>query len=119
MAAETDLYTALSGDSSIEAVVENRIYADIRDQNEKIPAIYFARSSTEFTHTLDSYVSKGEKVVFDVICFQTTKELVEALTALVITATAASKFLCINKEPEFDEETDTYYTTIQLSYFYT
>ena len=116
MAAETQLYNALSGSTDITDIVSTRIYSDIRDQGDILPAIYFERSSTEYLNTIDTYVPQGEKSTFILSCFETTREKAEVLTALIITATASSNFLCIDKQNSYDEETETFTTTIQLNY---
>jgi len=116
MAAETQLYNALSGSTDITDIVSTNIYSDIRDQGDDSPAIYFERSDTEFLYTIDSYVSYGEKSSFILSCFELTREKAEALTALIITATAAATFLCTDKQNSYDEETELFTTTIQLNY---
>lgn len=116
MASETELYNALSGASLITDVVDDRIYSDIRDQGTDIPCIFYERVGTEFINSLDSHAPLGEKSIFSLTCFQTTRELSEALTALIITTVSASKFLCTDKQHAFDDETEAYYTTIQLNF---
>ena len=116
MAAETNLYDALSNDSNITDIVSDRIYSDIRDQGDKFPAIYYERSNTEFLNTIDSFVPVGEKSSFILSCFETTREKAEALTALIITSTATSEFLCTDKQNSYDEEIEAFTTTIQLDY---
>lgn len=116
MVAETNLYNALSNDSNITAIVSDRIYSDIRDQGDIFPAIFFERSNTEFLNTLDSFAPCGEKSSFVLSCFETTREKAEALTALIITATSSAEFLCTDKQNSFDEETETFTTTIQVDY---
>lgn len=116
MAGETALYGALSGDSNITGIVSDRIYSDIRDQGDILPAIYFERSGTEFINTIDSFAPQGEKSSFIVSCFETTREKSEALSAYIISATATTNFLCIDKQNSFDEETETFTTTMQFDY---
>ena len=116
MVAETDLYNSLSGDSTITDIVSDRIYSDIRDQTDSLPAIFFERIGTEFINTIASYDPVAEKAQISLTCFQTTRELADALVRAVITTTAASNFLCVDKQNGFDETTETYTTTIQLNY---
>lgn len=116
MEAETTLFNALSNDSNITGIVGNKIYSDIRDQGDDVPAIYFERAGTEFIHTIDSHTPQAEKANFILTSFCTSRESAEALTSYVIAATANNQFLCTDKQNSYDEETKSYTTTIQLNY---
>lgn len=116
MAAETDLYNALSGSSNITTLVSTRIYSDLRDQGAELPAIYFEKTGVDFSYTLDSYTPATTTTDFIIRCFETTRLKSETLADHVITALASNNFMCADDQSDYDEETQIYTTTIQASY---
>lgn len=119
MASEDQLYSALSDDLTVSGLVDDRIYSDIRDQGDTLPAIYYERASTEFYHTMDSFTVQAEKASFVLSCFDATREATEALTDAVIAALSTNGFLSLDKQNSFDDESEIFSTTIQVNHLKT
>jgi hypothetical protein len=116
MAAESDLYDALSSNTNISDLVSSRIYSDIRDQQTEIPAIYFEKTGVEFFNTVSSNMPVATKTSFAVTCFESTREKAETLTDHIITALSGNDFMIIDDQSNYEEESETYSTTIQTNY---
>lgn len=82
MSQQSDLYTMLSGDATIAALVTTRIYPQKRPQDAASPAIVYAEVATEGTYTLGG-VALDEQGVTQLMLFaETHAELVQLAAAV-------------------------------------
>jgi hypothetical protein len=116
MAAESDLYTALSGSSDITDIVSTRIYSDIRDQQGDLPAIYFDKTGVDFINLISSNTPAATRTSFSITCFETTREKAETLTDYIVTALTTNNFIAIDDQSDYDDESEIYSTTVQTTY---
>ena len=85
MSLETGLYTALTGDAGVSALVGTRIYPEIMPQGVTYPAISYQRISTTRTNML-SGVDDFTQVRVQVDCWDDSYSGVKALSAAVKSA---------------------------------
>jgi len=114
MSAETELHTALAGDTSLAAAVSTRIYPDFLAQEIALPAVVYQRSETEYVVTIHDGVVKGSRVTMEIWCLHNTRIGAESLADLVETA-IASALLPVDRRPEFDADTLTFSTVVTCS----
>jgi hypothetical protein len=116
MAAESDLYTALTGASPVTDIVSARIYADVRDQEDDVPAIFFQRTDTNVINTIHGNAPCAETASMLVVCFENTRELAETLANAVTTAAITAGFLYTSRRGEYSPDLDVYATILQFTY---
>ena len=116
MSAESDLYAALSGDSSVTAIVSDRIFSDVRDQETDIPAIYFERSGTETITSIHNSQAIAEFASMTVVCFDESREAAETLANNVITAATTAGLIYTGREGQYDSESDTFVSILSFTH---
>lgn len=104
MSAETALYTALSGDSAVAAIVAARIYPDLVPQDAALPCVAFSRVDTRYVQTIHSAVPAGQDAVLEVACMSTSRTLADALAEAVISAAGGAGFTPVGRRAELDAE---------------
>ncbi len=116
MAAEEELNTALTGSSEITAITADRIYADVRDQEDDVPAIFFQRSETSVINNIHGTARVAEIAIMVVVCFESSREKASALADLVITAANAAGFIYIDRRGDYDSDVDVYASILQFQH---
>lgn len=104
MSAESDLYTLLSGNAGVAALVSTRIYPDLVPEGKTLPYIGYERVSTEPVNAL-SGAQLGALVGLTVACWAGTRVAAEALADAVVAALAPSSFAYLARGVEMDEAT--------------
>ena len=116
MSAESSLYSLLSGNGGVTALVSTRIYPDAMPEKTTYPAIVFARIGTEplvLVHGASGYAD----MEFSIGCWGETRAAADAVASAVQTACATSTFSITGREAGFDPETGLVATTLSATVF--
>lgn len=116
MAAESDLYAALSGATAVTAVVADKIYSDVPDQGDEPPFIFYERVGTEMITTIHNGYPIAEISQLAVVCYAKTREATESLGDKVVTAAADAGFIYTGRQGEYDPETGLFAAAIELQH---
>jgi len=103
MSAETSLYSALSGNGAVSALVGTRVYPDIAPQEGSLPAIVFERSDTEYVNTIHG-TAVAQRASMEIWCMAETRASAEQVCNAVETAARAADFITISRRAEFNAE---------------
>lgn len=117
MSAETALYSALSGDSAVAALVAARIYPDLAPQDIALPCVAFSRVDTEYVVTIHSAVPAGQFATLEIACMATTRTGADALADAVITAAAGAGFTPEGRRAELDAENNLWAAVLTVQHF--
>lgn len=110
MSPEQVLFAALSGNTSITAVVEDRIYPVVLPDQKLVPAIVFQRTNTEYTNTIGN-TAIAHKATFDVLCIAEQFGDAEALCDIV---EAMEQFAKINRTNAWDQGVENYASVLSI-----
>jgi len=106
----SSIYTALSGNAAVTAIVGTRIYPVVIPQTQSLPALVYSIASTFPTHTNDG-PSTLDKFTFSIFCVAKKYNDVEDLAGKVRTALhgyKSSSVQSIRYQGEYDDyEVDT------------
>lgn len=116
MAAESDLYTALSTDTPVSDVVGTRIYSDAPDQGVDAPFIFYERVSTEMITTIHSGMPIAEISQLAAVCYADTREDAESLGDKTVQALASAGFIYTGRQGEYDPETKLFAAAIEVQH---
>jgi hypothetical protein len=116
MSLETKLYTLLSGNAGVVALVATRIYPLTAPQEAAMPYVVYTRVSSGRLYSLTGY-SNLEYPRMQVDCYGTTYSEAKLLSEAVVTAIrAATTFGTEQDDPqEMFEEDETYRVSIDFS----
>lgn len=116
MSLETKLYTLLSGDAGVSALVSNRIYPLAAPQQADLPFVVYTRISSGREYTL-SGATGLENPRMQVDCYAETYSSAKAISEAVVTAVrAATTFRTSWDDPrESFEEDETFRVSIDFS----
>lgn len=103
MSAEADLYSALTSDTGVSALVEERVYPEVAPQDQPLPSIAFSRLATEYVNSIHG-TSLAQKATLDVYCMGTDKPSAEELCDEVELALRTADFITVGRRAEFDGE---------------
>lgn len=121
MSAETSLYTALTADAAVTAIVGSgsaaRVYPDVVPQEIDLPAVAYARAETEYVTTVHSSVPAGEKVTLAVWCMAEKRSDADALADAAIAAAAAASFTPISRRADFDADNEIWVTELGVTFW--
>ena len=104
---ETELYTALTADTTIAAVASNRVYPLVMPQDPTLPAITYERISGAKVNGLDGYLGMDNPhIMLNVWAtrYDTAKELAEDVHDCMNKVTAF-RALLINDMDGYDPDT--------------
>jgi hypothetical protein len=104
MSAETELYDALTEAAPVAALVSTRVYPDLVPQDQALPAIGYARLTTEPIGTIHSSAPVVERVTLEVACMASTRTGADALADAAATAMGAAGFRAVDRRAEIDPE---------------
>ena len=110
MSAEQDLYTALSGYAGLTALVDTRIHADVRDEDEDLPSVVYRRLKTEHINTIHGTVV-ATTATLGVSCVGESRASSEAVAEQVLAAVGGN-FVAQDRRSDYDPDTQYYITTI-------
>lgn len=111
MSAEKLIFAVLSGAAGVTAIVSDRIYPDVLPQDKPLPAVVYARSGTEYLHTLGT-PAVASSATIEIWCFGMTRPDAEALGDAVLTALIAAKYYPSDRRPEYEDATQTYASVV-------
>jgi len=117
MSAETDLYSALSTDAALAAVIEEKIFSDIADEEVEPPFIYYEKINSEAFNTIHGGAPFAEISEIAVVCFSESREEAESIANLAMLAATNNDFVYTGSESEYEEEQKLYASLIQLKHF--
>jgi len=106
MGAETQVYTALSGDAGVTAIVGNRISPNVVGEKVPMPAVCYNRADTDYIVTIHSALPVGDSVLVDVWCMAKTEDEASELADAAIVALAAAYIAPTNRRHEYDSESE-------------
>ena len=112
MSAETDLYAALAGSGAVTAVVGNRIFADVRQQETDIPAITHTRTGTDTYNSIHTGHVFAQQATMQVSCLAKDRESAEALGDAVYSALAAAGFVYQDRDAQYEAEADLFISNL-------
>lgn len=118
MSAETQLYTALSGWSGLNALVADRIFPDAIPEGQGMPAVVFIRVSTSPTHTIGGQLV-CEDVRFAITAWSPTRAAAEAVADEIALALAAAGNPKADRSSGYDNEVGLFAVTTEVDWFYT
>jgi hypothetical protein len=104
MSAETELFDALTDAAAVAALVGTRVYPDLVPQEQALPAIGYARLSTEPIGTIHSCAPVMERVTLEVACMASTRTGADALADVASVALGAAGFRGTDRRAEIDPE---------------
>jgi hypothetical protein len=116
MSAETVLYTALSTTTTVDSLVDGRVYPDIAPQDASLPAIAFERTGTEYINTIhgDAIATKAMLAIY---CMAETRADAEGLCDVVADAVRAADFTTIDRRAEFNAEQALWATVLEVQFW--
>ncbi|MFY9326490.1 MAG: DUF3168 domain-containing protein [Georgfuchsia sp.] len=104
MSAESTIYSILSANAGVTALVSLRIYPDLVPEEKATPYIGFERVSTDPINTIHG-TTIAEDVGMVVACWADTRLAAEGLADAVKTAMQAAGHLYTARGAEMDEST--------------
>ncbi len=113
MSAEETLYTALSNDAGVTALVGTRIHIDKRDQDEDRPSIVYQRTGTDPMMTIHGTVY-AKTISIGIACIADTRAEAESVANAVESA-VVPEFSLTNRISDYDPETQFHVTTVAIN----
>lgn len=118
MSAETELYAALSGSAGLAALVSTRIYPDGIPEGSALPAIVYARASTNPVYGIGNQ-RFGEFARMAITAWATTRANADAAADEIQDALADSGNLPVDRSAGFDNETGLFAVSVECEWFST
>lgn len=115
MSAETVLCSTLVASAGVGALIDDRIYPDLRPQDDPAPAIVYRRDGTVTVPTIHGTIALT-RAQLSVICVGTTRGSAEAVADAAQTALLAAGFLLVDRGSEFEVETLSYIATLTIEH---
>lgn len=107
MSAETALVAALDAAAPVVALVSTRIYPDARPQESTLPAIVYLRTGTRFEMTIHGGVALT-RTQLGLGIYAGTRDAAEEVADAVHAALIAAGFIPLNRNGDFEDETENY-----------
>ncbi len=104
MAAESDLYLALTQSAEVVNIVGGNIFSDLPGENATAPFIFFERIDTDVVHTIHSGLPLAEITQLSIICYAKTRESAEELADLCVVAADQGNLIYTGRQGEYDDE---------------
>jgi hypothetical protein len=114
MNAESTLYSILSTDAGVTALVGGDIYPDIVPEEKTAPYIGYERVSTDPIGTLEGTIL-SEKIGLMIACWADTRVAAEQIADAVRTALIGSSWRAESRGAELDPTTGRLAATLQYS----
>jgi hypothetical protein len=106
MGAETLVYTALSTDLTVSAIVGDRISPNVVGEKVPMPAVCYNRTDTDYIVTIHSALPVGDFVLLDIWCMAKTEDEASSLADAAIDALATAFITPTNRRHEYDPDTE-------------
>lgn len=116
MAAETDLYSALSGDSGVTAIVGTKIYSDIPEEGASAPFVFYERVDTEMIPSIHSGMPIAQITQLQAVCYAATRESAEALGDACVLAATNADFIYSGRLGEYDADIELFAAAISFQH---
>lgn len=116
MSAETELYAVLSGAAGLTALVGNRIYPDAIPEGAALPAVVYARASTDPVLSVSGH-KFAETARLTVSAWATTRTAAAAAGDQIEAALLAAWQPALNRSSVFDGEVGLYAATVETDWF--
>lgn len=113
MSVETDLYSALSTDAGVSALVGLRVYPDLAPVDVALPAMTFGRTQTEYVNTIHGS-AVAIRAQLEVVCMAGTREAADAVADAVEVAVRLDGFATLDRRGEFDSESLVFMATVVI-----
>jgi len=117
MSPESIIYSTLTGDAEVTALVGTNIYIDEIPQGIGFPSIVYQRDKTEPQNTIHG-TQVGEFVVMSVVIHSTGRSEAESIATEVESAMRASEFWKVTQESGFDDDKKLHIVALQYRYFH-
>lgn len=118
---ETEIYTALSGDTGVSHEVGDRIYPIVMPQKPVLPAVTYQRTSSEKINDLDGYCDL-EKVHIMINAWGLTYDVVKRISVAIHNAinVEQTKFraILVNRLDGYDPDTGLYVVSQDFACWY-
>jgi len=118
MSAESTLYAWLAADAGVAALVAGRIYPDVIPPDVALPAIAYARLSTEPVTTVHGAMP-AQFVNLQVQCWAATRTSAEAVADAVQAALLVNGEVPAGRGQLFDEESGNFGGAVDVRLFVT
>lgn len=118
MTAEVTLYRLLANDSTIAALVDERIYQDLAVQGAALPYIVYGRTGTEPVTTIHGAVA-ASFVTLQIQCWARTRAASEDVQQAVVSELNAAGEAYVARSAVYDEEADAFGGLIDVTIFET
>lgn len=115
MSAETVLFSTLAASAGVGALISDRIYPDLRPQDDTAPAIVYRRDGTVTVPTIHGTIALT-RAQLSVLCIGVTRASAEAVADAAQTAVLAAGFLLVDRGGEFDVDTLSYIATLTIEH---
>lgn len=89
---EDRVYSALSQSVALTAIVSARIYPEITEQEVDPPCVAYARTVSDFTHTIHSGMPVCADVTVEVWCMSHDRVEADSMADAVVAALVAADF---------------------------
>jgi hypothetical protein len=114
MSAETQLYTLLSGNAGVIALVSTRIYPNLVPEEKTAPYIGYERVSTNPVGTLEGTIL-AEEAGIAVACWGKTPIQAAQVADAVLAALSGTAWRFEGRNSEVDDSTQRHADTLQLT----
>lgn len=108
---EDQIYTLLSSNSAITALVVNRISPEVTSPDSLKPFIVYSREETEFTKNLLGEVL-NESGKFSIQCCSNDKKQADDVGKAVVNCFSSAHYEVLDKKSSYDDSTDLYFLTV-------
>lgn len=108
---EDQIYTLLSGDLAITALVGSRISPEVTSPDSMKPFIVYSREETEFTKNLLGEIL-NEAAKFSIQCCSNDKKQADDVGKAVADCFSGAHYEVLDKKSSYDENTDLYFLTV-------
>lgn len=116
MTMEADLYSLLSADAPLAALVGTRIAADRMDQGVTRPFVVFTRTGTEPQQNLLGDVL-ATRATFDIQVWADSRTVAEQVADAVQTALVADHRAIVNRSGGYDADLDLEATVLSVDWW--
>lgn len=114
MPAESDLYSALSGDTDVTDIVGTSIFSDLPDEGVDAPFVFFERLDTEMVYSIHTPIPIAQYAQLAVICYADTREIAEDLGDKCVIAAANANLIYTGRQGEYDPDSKLFAAAIEL-----
>lgn len=115
MSAESEIYSTLSGDVDVAALVGVRIYPDMIEQGADVPAIAYSRASTDLEQTIGGAIITTTTTMV-LTCLDDGKAGAEDLADKVVSALQTAGMVVVGRSGSYSPDVLLYESTITVEH---